>query len=216
MEAANLGAFLAPYDDDELDKAIVVLAQAEDFSSHEWLSTATSVRARLLGRWSSEEKPESRSVGIPTWLYGHEPPNLFATHSAKLFFNSLREDGLVTLADGGIVFGVGNAGTVQELFQDVTQNYYRSSAVAATPIVLHGVNYWTRDSDDLPTPDSSGKITDKRKPLWPLLRQLAIEKEFLDAILLSDNIDEIVTHLLGVADDSEEDKRRNLAWRSHW
>jgi len=135
-------------------------------------------------------------LGIPTWLYGHEPPNLFATHSAKLFFNSLREDGLVTVADGGIIFAEGNAGTVQEIFQDATQNYYRDKA-RPTPMVLLVPEYWTRDADDLPQVDpSTGKVTDKRKPLWPLLRQLATEKAFLDNVLLSSDREQIVAHLL--------------------
>ena len=32
------------------------------------------------------------SLGVPTWFYGHEPPNLFATRIAKFFTNALRED----------------------------------------------------------------------------------------------------------------------------
>ena len=45
------------------------------------------------------ELPESVSLGIPTWYYGNEPPNLFASHAGKYFFNSVREDGLVSIAD---------------------------------------------------------------------------------------------------------------------
>ncbi len=213
MEAANLGAFLGPFPDEALDHAINVLRKAEDFGSHEWLSTACAVRADLLGDWEAAEPDESFNLGVPTWLYGHEPPNLFATHSGKMFFNSLREDGLVSLADGGILFGEGNAGTVQELFQDVTQNYYREKEVVMpTPIVLLDRTYWTRASNELPVVDpATGKVLDKRKPVWPLLNQLAAEKNFTSAILVSDDSTEIIKHLRGRP--KEATSRRVLAWR---
>ena len=44
--------------------------------------------------------------------------NFFASHHSKMFFNSLREVGLVTLANKGIIFFEGNGGTVQEIFQE--------------------------------------------------------------------------------------------------
>ena len=51
---------------------------------------------------------------------------MFATDIAKYFENSLREEGLLALALAGVVFARGNAGTVQEIFQDACQNYYRA------------------------------------------------------------------------------------------
>jgi two-component system alkaline phosphatase synthesis response regulator PhoP len=36
----------------------------------------------------------------------------------------VREDGLLSLAKGGVVFAPGPAGTIQEIFQDLTQNHY--------------------------------------------------------------------------------------------
>lgn len=215
MEAANLGAFLAPYDDAELEHAMATLRPASDYTSHEWLATACAVRTRLLGAWRAEEEPASCSIGVPTWLYGHEPPNLFATHSAKLFFNAVREDGLVTIADGGILFAEGNAGTVQELFQDATQNYYRPSGPDApppTPMVLFGRDYWSRPAHEPPTPDpTTGTITDKRKPLLPLLGQLAAEKAFADAILVTSDLEAALDHL--APRPVEAHAERGLAWR---
>ena len=194
MEAANLGAFLAPsLDDDALDDALRTLRRADDFTSHGWLQTAATVRADVLGAWDALEPAGATSLGIPTWLYGHEPPNMFASHSAKFFFNSLREDGLVTLADGGLIFAEGNAGTVQEIFQDATQNYYRGDD-AATPMILLGRAHWDRDSTD-PGAGTGTVATPKSKPLWPLLRQLAAEKGFGSAITLTDDPDEIIARL---------------------
>jgi predicted Rossmann-fold nucleotide-binding protein len=198
MEAANLGAFLAPHPDSALEEALTELGKALDFASHEWLATAARVRARLLGRWDAAEPEGSHSLGIPTWLYGHEPPNMFASHAAKFFYNSLREDGLVTVADGGLIFAPGNAGTVQEIFQDATQNYYRG-ADPATPMVLLDTGYWN--------PAEVGAVAGPEgtrprfpKPLWPLLSQLGREKGFGDSLALTDDPEEIVALLTPEAD----------------
>ena len=37
------------------------------------------------------------NLAIPTWFYGREPINLFATSIAKYFSNSLREEGLLAI-----------------------------------------------------------------------------------------------------------------------
>ena len=195
MEAANLGAFLAPFDDCALDDVMAILTTAPRFAeTHKWLSTACEVRRRLLGDWKVSSPAGSDNLGIPTWLYGHEPPNLFATHIGKFFYNSLREDGLVTVADGGIIFAEGNAGTVQEVFQDATQNYYRAEKTAPTPIVLFNSTpgFW-----DLPC----DQVVDRtqRKPLLPLLRQLAGERAatvFDEAVCITDDPAAIVSFLL--------------------
>ena len=34
----------------------------------------------------------ARSLGIPTWFYGHEPPNVFCDGIGKYFSNAIRED----------------------------------------------------------------------------------------------------------------------------
>jgi predicted Rossmann-fold nucleotide-binding protein len=190
MEAGNLGAFLAPYPDDALDKALAGLPD-RPFESHEWLATAAAVRAMFVGDWTAPVPDTGSSLAIPTWLYGHEPPNLFSSHIAKLFYNSLREDGLVTVANMGIIFGPGNAGTVQEVFQDLTQNYYRGS-LTATPMVFLDPPYWNRpSSDELTFPPRKNP----NKPLMPLVRQLAAEKDFLSSILVTDSAAEAISFL---------------------
>lgn len=52
------------------------------------------------------------SLGIPTWRYGREPSNCFATYHAKYFSSALRLDALVSVASGGFVFTPGGAGNI--------------------------------------------------------------------------------------------------------
>ncbi len=83
------------------------------------------------------------SLSIPTWHYGHEPTSPFATRIAKLFQNSVREDGLITIARQGLVFTRGSAGTLQEVFQDANQNFYAQDPDWFSPMVFLGCEYWT-------------------------------------------------------------------------
>jgi predicted Rossmann-fold nucleotide-binding protein len=194
MEAANFGAFLAPFDDTQFEASLKILGEAPIFQNHvdTWIETAARVRTRLLGHWDGTEKEESSSLGVPTWVYGHEPPNLFSSHIAKYFYNSLREDGLVTISNAGLIFGKGNAGTVQEIFQDATLIYYRGDKIAATPMVLYGTDFW--NPQDLPNRPAVDK---NRKPVLPLLLKLARDasQPFESALLLSDSSEEIVSFI---------------------
>src|SRR6185503_18252738 len=81
-------------------------------------------------------------LAIPTWLYGHEPANLFAGGIAKYFSNAIREDTILRLARGGVVFAPGRAGTVQEVFQAATKAFYRSDGPSG-PLVFLDVRFWT-------------------------------------------------------------------------
>jgi predicted Rossmann-fold nucleotide-binding protein len=189
MEAANLGAFCSAFAESALEDALRTIGKVPFDKRDEWIDTAIAVRERLLGHWDAIEPEASTNLGIPTWLYGHEPPNLFSTHIAKLFYNSLREDGLVTVANSGLIFGRGNAGTVQEVFQDATQNYYRAKDTAPTPMILLGEDSWNG-----PTAFDK-KDPKKRKPLYPLLRTLSLDKEFLNAVRLTDSEDEVLKFL---------------------
>ncbi|ANY19364.1 hypothetical protein A6F68_00838 [Tsuneonella dongtanensis] len=211
MEAANLGAFLAPFPDDILAEAVAALGAAPKYNHPDWLSTAWNLRERLLD--GGTVSPDSESLGIPTWLYGHEPPNVFATHQAKMFYNSLREDGLITLAGAGLIIGPGNAGTVQEVFQDATQNYYRKPGTKPTPIALLGEAYWSRPAEDGPDPIG------RTKPLKPLLMALAGEKPKTDwssAVLITDDIDAIAELILPSSEKEvgKESLTRGEIWRA--
>ena len=174
MEATNLGAWMAPHPDHALDEALAVIAEAPAFEPvATWLDSALEVRQR----WP---RPAGKgvSLGIPTWHYGHEPPNVFASHVAKYFANSLREDGLLAIALAGVVFAPGSAGTIQEVFQDAAQNHYESSGVVS-PMVFFGVDYWTNV-----------------KPVYPLLATLAEGHAYGSLLAIHDSVDEIVSTVM--------------------
>ena len=69
-------------------------------------------------------------------LYVDEPVNQFATHLAKYFENSIRENGLLAIALGGVVFTPGGSGTAQEIFTDAAQNDYTLYGVRSPMIFL--------------------------------------------------------------------------------
>jgi predicted Rossmann-fold nucleotide-binding protein len=195
MEAANLGAFLAPHPNEKLDESLRLMLPNEynrDDPSP-WIKSACAVRMALLGDWRASAGPESSNLGIPTWLYGNEPPNLFSTLIGKYFFNSVREDGLVSVASGGLVFGPGNAGTVQEIFQDAVLNYYAGKDVKPTPMVFAGTDFWHPAAYD-PVHFVAGTHP---KPVYSLVEKLAADARptFSDSLLLSDDPDEIIAFL---------------------
>lgn len=175
MEAANFGAWMAAHPPEALDQALEVLAGAATFEPvGEWLDAAFAVRER----WPQPDPATGASLGVPTWHYGHEPPNVFATEIAKYFANSIREDGLLAIALAGVVFAPGSAGTIQEVFQDAAQNHYESFGFAS-PMVFFDVEYWTNV-----------------KPVYPLLQQLAEGKKYADVLTGFDDVDPIVDFLI--------------------
>lgn len=193
MEAGNLGAWFAARSESELRAGVRLLERVRKiepiapgsprWNSGEWLDPAFEVMEHYP---RDRSDPRTESVGIPTWFYGHEPPNPFATHIAKYFENSLREEGLLAVATHGLIVAEGNAGTVQEIFQDACQSYYKTYGDPA-PMVLFGARYWNRSG--------FGPVDAKHKPVWPLLQQLASEKGFGHLVMLTDSIDETLAFL---------------------
>lgn len=173
MEAANLGAYLSRASDGDVQAALDTLAAVPGFrpSVSGWARAAAAVVERHPGG--------TPSLGIPTWFYGHEPPNYFATHIAKYFANAIREAILLELCRGGIVFLPGAAGTVQEIFQDACENYY-GAREKVTPMVLVGKDHW-----------------ENRYPAWPMLRSLAEGRAMEASIFLVDSVEEAVDVLQG-------------------
>lgn len=172
MEATHLGAWMAGRSMEEVDEAIKILQSSPTFNDPNWLSSAFEVMERF---------PQSKyeSLGIPTWLYGHEPATPFATHIAKYFENSLREDGLLTIAKGGVIYTPGSAGTMQEIFQDAVQNHYLTFGYAS-PMVFLNIDYWT-----------------KQMPAYTLLEQLQSRGKYKNLILsITDFPEEIVQSIL--------------------
>lgn len=144
MEAANLGAYMATRPPSELTHAIDELQVADDFrQAQEYTATALRVRAKYPpdpdATWE-----RAGGLSIPTWFYGHEPANLFAARVAKLFSNAVREEQIVTLSRGGIVFAAGRAGTVQEVFQATTLTFY-GIVQHSGPFLFLGRRFWTEE-----------------------------------------------------------------------
>jgi predicted Rossmann-fold nucleotide-binding protein len=168
MEAANLGGFLCGKGPAAAAEACAIVAKATSYK----LDPSSWARAALEARAHAGPPLEKRSVGIPTWFYGHEPPNAFGVQIAKYFQNAVREDGLLARCNAGIVFLAGAAGTVQEIFQDATQSYYAAEG-RATEMVLVGKAHWT-----------------EKLPAWQLLCALAKGREMEKRIHLVDHVDE--------------------------
>ena len=82
MEATNLGA-ACPADllKESLDRLRKVVGTANVTA---WVQAGLDV----VSSWP--QGPAHRTIGIPTWFYGHEPPNVFATSIIKYFSNALR------------------------------------------------------------------------------------------------------------------------------
>ncbi len=169
MEAGNMGAWLSNKPIEILNDAVNHLKSAPTYRDIGWFETALDIKN---ANPSGEE-----SLGVPTWFYGHEPSNLFASHIAKYFANSVREDGLISICYGGIIFAPGSAGTVQEIFQDACQNHYGSLGVIS-PMVFLGKRYWQEE-----------------KPVFPLLESLAKDRPYAGLIALKDTVSEVLDYL---------------------
>ncbi len=182
MEATHLGAFVAARPDDDLERALALLrprpsgaVSGKEYADGDWLHRAWAVREQLPIPAGTEE--QCKSIGVPTWLYGHEPPTVFATHIAKYFANSVREDGLLALASHGVVFAPGSAGTTQEIFQDAAQNHYGTQGLYS-PMILFGSDFWTTT-----------------RPVWPLLTHVAEGHRYGELLALTDSETEVVDRI---------------------
>jgi predicted Rossmann-fold nucleotide-binding protein len=193
MEAAHLGACFRD-DPAALGGAIAELkgsaptlpANADKVigaNGHIEQSIVRALHAWIMPAYRLSQAAHGESLALPTWYYGHEPSTPFATHIAKYFQNSIREDGLIALAAHGIVFASGKAGTLQEIFQDSVRNYYRHEGDSFSPMVFLGKEYWT-----------------KELPATPLLKALfknaKREKEYDDNVLITDDGNQAVEFLV--------------------
>lgn len=172
MEATHLGAWMAGRSEEELKDALQMISCAPTFRDLQWLDTAFAVRKKY-----PQEK--YRSLGVPTWFYGHEPATPFATHIAKYFDNSIREDGILTIAKGGVIYSPGAAGTLQEVFQDGAQNHYETYGYAS-PMIFLGVDFFTREV-----------------PAYTFMADLLERGQYKNLLLsITDSCDEVVETLL--------------------
>jgi predicted Rossmann-fold nucleotide-binding protein len=179
MEAANLGSYLCALEPAELDAAIDELAKAPDFrDSGAYTAAALDVRAK--------HQPDPHAgweraggLSIPTWFFGHEPANLFAAQVGKMFSNAAREEMILRLSRGGIVFAPGRAGTVQEIFQAATMTFY-GTVNHSGPFVFLGRRFWT---EELPIHKLLAPLL-AASPLGDLTRLIHITDDVLEAASL--------------------------------
>jgi predicted Rossmann-fold nucleotide-binding protein len=191
MEATHLGALFALSPEKEHTAAIQELSKV-----HPKLPTGLSkivdkkgqpnmelVRSanswfRVAVRIMRSVKQPGCSLGVPTWKYGHEPFTPFATEISKYFQNSIREDGLTSFGSHGIIFAPGKAGTIQEIFQNATNNYYLSFGTF-TPMIFLGKEYWA-----------------STYPVFAVLGKLFTEDQMRRHVLLTDSIEEAARFII--------------------
>ena len=211
MEATHLGVWLSGRPDSVVQEVLdgpFTQRPADGEPGREYLDPDWLARAwRVREQWPKQSK--ALCVGIPTWLYGHEPPTPFATYIAKYFANSVREDGVLGIAGHGIVFARGSAGTTQEIFQDACQNHYGTMG-SRSPMILLDQHYWTHT-----------------RPVWPLLRAVSKDEIYGELVVLVNSGDEAVHHIqqyepswyvvsLDEFETLESNLRRLLRLRSNW
>lgn len=168
MEATGFGAWMAGQSEDVFLECLSRLSGVPTQEHPEYLRTSFGI---------IRDYPQTRyrNLSIPTWLYGHEWTSPFATHIAKLFENSVREDTLLTVAYGGIVYAPGRAGTIQEVFQEAVQNHYLTFGFAS-PMVFLDTEFWS-----------------KTTPFYPLLVNLMEQGIYKNLLLsLTDEPEEVV------------------------
>lgn len=169
MEAAHVGATFAHDDDAALPEGLALLTEVPglpDLSgvitndgdiapgqdgklrdARLWMNAALDAKAVA--------KSPGKSLAVPTWLYGQEPTVPFASHYAKYFQNSIREETLVLNSRAGIVYARGGGGTVREVFEDAESNYYAKGVKAFTPMIFFDPDgYWQRNA----VRDAKGKV----------------------------------------------------------
>ncbi len=173
MEAANFGAATSAMAMDEVEPLLADLASVPYFGADAdgFIRTALDVWDRVKSATAGDGGPTA-NLSVPTWFYGHEPSNPFATHISKYFSNSEREDGLLAIAKSGIVFVKGGPGTLQEVFQDAAQNAYRTFGKPAPMVFLDPPDdaTWWRESGVLSALDQAFTATDgSRRPGADLL-----------------------------------------------
>jgi predicted Rossmann-fold nucleotide-binding protein len=168
MEAAHLGAHFAGRSNLELNAGLELMQSAQYYQDPLWLSKSYEVMEKYPQNYGFE------SLGIPTWVYGHEPPNPFPTHIAKFFSVTVRQEGLLSIAKDAVVYSPGSVGTMSEAFQDVQRNHYNNESKSA--MIFLDKEFWT-----------------EKTPLFPLLKKMSKDGIYNNLILsIFDSPEEIV------------------------
>lgn len=109
-----MGAYLRDRTEDEVEEALRLLTTDADRYTDKPEFLNIRAAELVLERFGMptfmpslgtvDERSLLNIEGIPTWHYGTEPSNVFATWHAKFFFNDVREGGLISLSNGGIIY----------------------------------------------------------------------------------------------------------------
>jgi predicted Rossmann-fold nucleotide-binding protein len=181
MEAANLGAYMAGgFEEAALDDALGRLARGSAAPGEGWGEAYQQAARDVLDRYPRPPTVDAAEVGnlaVPTWFYGWEPTNLFADRVAKFFSNSLREDGLLSVSVGGVIYAPGSLGTVQEIFMDAAQNHYETFGYVSPMVFLDRQRY--------------GPAT----PLGALLAHLSAGRPWGALLAALDEVEEVLAFL---------------------
>lgn len=174
MEAANLGAYLAMEDDHALDTAIDILSRVPRYSKPDGMIEPGYVGQALK---VLEQFPRgAENLAIPTWFYGHEPVNMFATQVGKYFSNSIREDGLLAISIYGVIYAPGSAATIEEVFIDAAQNHYATFDFCS-PMMFLGSSHYLQSQ------------------VYSCLAQQAVGQKYASLITISDDPADILRFL---------------------
>eukprot|EP01104_Vermistella_antarctica_P016870 TRINITY_DN5857_c0_g1_i1.p1 TRINITY_DN5857_c0_g1~~TRINITY_DN5857_c0_g1_i1.p1 ORF type:complete len:440 (+),score=65.30 TRINITY_DN5857_c0_g1_i1:77-1396(+) len=171
MEAGNMGAYLRGKTIAEVDEALALIATGNEEYEQEFMNHKSA--QLVIDRFGTPTFMPS--LGIPTWRYGHEPSNIFATFHAKMFSNAVREDGLIAVANGGIIYTPGSAGTRQEIFQDACKNHYTEKPA---PMIFYDEKFW------------------KENRVFELVQHTSQGRPYHDLLLASDDLEEILASLV--------------------
>lgn len=175
MEAANFGAYMAPFPIKELKKALGILGKVPGYGGDDKTKIAYIAAARrVLDRYPNG----SESLAIPTWAYSDEPTSQFPSQIGKYFANSIREDGLLGIGVFGIIFAPGSAGTMQEIFQDATHNSYWTFHSRAPMVFLDSSFYRANPS------------------IYDVLLARANKDGYADLVSLQDDPEQIVKYII--------------------
>ena len=91
----------------------------------------------------------------------------------------MREDTLLSIAKGGIIYSPGSAGTIQEIFQDAAQNHYETFG-APSPMVFLGKEFFTKEI-----------------PIYPLLEDLMARGKYKNLLIsITDDAQDAIDTLL--------------------
>jgi predicted Rossmann-fold nucleotide-binding protein len=192
MEAGNLGAYIgSEWGQPELQQALELVAAGQDLPKRrdwrdhsdlvrqyeDYFERSQAVRARFVRKRPPSVPTEFANLAMPTWFYGWEPTNLFADAVAKYFSNSLREDGLLSVCVGGVVYCPGSLGTTQEVFVDAAQNHYETFGLTS-PMAFLGRERW-----------------DVQTSHYRLVRELSLGRPWADYVGLFDDPAEAVAFI---------------------